>query len=171
MDVVTLVGVVAALFIVISLSEPLADWSRLPYTVVLAIIGTLIGTGAAYLAEYGQIVTELAPAVDIFDFSIRANVFLYVLLPTLLFQVALGLNLRRMAEDWVPILVMAVVAVVLATFAIRTRVAALHHLAFSCLPHARRYRSDDGSLLQWSRSSATSRPRSALHALSRARAF
>ena len=118
MDVVTLVGVVAALFIVISLSEPLADWSRLPYTVVLAIIGTLIGTGAAYLVEYGQIVTELAPAVEIFDFSIRANVFLYVLLPTLLFQVALGLNLRRMAEDWVPILVMAVVAVVLATFAI-----------------------------------------------------
>jgi len=43
---------------------------------------------------------------------------LYVLLPTLLFQVALGLNLRRMAEDWVPILVMAVVAVVVATFTI-----------------------------------------------------
>lgn len=105
MDVVTLVGIVAALFIVISLSEPLADWSRLPYTVVLAIIGTLIGTGAAYLVHHGQAVTELAPAVDVdvdvFEFSIRANVFLYVLLPTLLFQVALGLNLRRMAEDWV----------------------------------------------------------------------
>lgn len=120
MDEITLVGIVAALFIVISLSEPLADWSRLPYTVVLAIIGTLIGTGAAYLVHHGQAVTELAPAVDVdvFEFSIRANVFLYVLLPTLLFQVALGLNLRRMAEDWVPILVMAVVAVVLATFAI-----------------------------------------------------
>ena len=118
MDVVTLVGTVAALFIVISLSEPLADWSRLPYTVVLAIIGTLIGIGAAYLVQYGQTVTDLGPAVEVFEFSIRANVFLYVLLPTLLFQVALGLNLRRMAEDWVPILVMAVVAVILATFAI-----------------------------------------------------
>jgi len=118
MDVVTLVGIVAALFIVISLSEPLADWSRLPYTVVLAIIGTLIGTAAAYLVPYGRAVTELAPGVEVVAFSIRANVFLYVLLPTLLFQVALGLNLRRMAEDWVPILVMAVVAVVLATFAI-----------------------------------------------------
>ncbi len=60
------------------------------------------------------VANDLDPAY----FSIRANVFLYVLLPTLLFQVALGLNLRRMAEDWVPILVMAVVAVVLATFAI-----------------------------------------------------
>jgi CPA1 family monovalent cation:H+ antiporter len=118
MDVITLVGVVAALFIVISLTEPLADRSRLPYTVVLAIIGTLIGTVATYIVQEGPATAELAPAVDALDFSIRANVFLYVLLPTLLFQVALGLNLRRMAEDWVPILVMAVVAVVVATFAI-----------------------------------------------------
>jgi monovalent cation:H+ antiporter, CPA1 family len=118
MDVVTLVGIVALLFVVISLSEPLADWLRLPYTVVLALIGTLIGSLGAYLIPQGPSLSELAPAVEIFEFRIRANVFLYVLLPTLLFQVALGLNLRRMAEDWVPILVMAVMAVVLATFAI-----------------------------------------------------
>jgi CPA1 family monovalent cation:H+ antiporter len=118
MDVISLVGIVAALFIVISLSEPLADWSRLPYTVVLAIIGVLIGLGAAYLMQHEPAVADLVPAVDGLEFSIRANVFLYVLLPTLLFQVSLGLNLRRMAEDWVPILVMAVVAVIVATFAI-----------------------------------------------------
>ncbi|MFN7090844.1 MAG: cation:proton antiporter [Allorhizobium sp.] len=118
MDIVTLVGIVAALFVVISLSEPIADWLRLPYTVVLAVIGTLIGAAATVLVENDQVVTELAPSLEIFEFSIRANVFLYVLLPTLLFQVSLGLNLRRMAEDWVPIMVMAVVAVVLATFAI-----------------------------------------------------
>lgn len=118
MDIVTLVGIVAALFVVISLSEPLADWLRLPYTVVLAVIGTLIGAAATVLVQHDEVVTELAPALEIFEFSIRANVFLYVLLPTLLFQVSLGLNLRRMAEDWVPIIVMAVVAVVLATFAI-----------------------------------------------------
>jgi CPA1 family monovalent cation:H+ antiporter len=51
MDVISLVGIVAALFIVISLSEPLADWLRLPYTVVLAIIGVLIGIGAASLSS------------------------------------------------------------------------------------------------------------------------
>ncbi len=122
MDVVSLVGIVAALFIVISLSEPLADWSRLPYTVVLALLGTLIGALGAYLAQTGpqapDLASDLAPVVDAFEISIKANVFLYVLLPTLVFQVALGLNLRRMAEDWVPILVMAVVAVIVATFAI-----------------------------------------------------
>jgi monovalent cation:H+ antiporter, CPA1 family len=122
MDVVSLVGIVAALFIVISLSEPLAAWSRLPYTVVLAILGTLIGVLGAYLAQTGtqapDLASDLAPVVGAFEVSIKATVFLYVLLPTLVFQVALGLNLRRMAEDWVPILVMAVVAVIVATFAI-----------------------------------------------------
>ncbi len=118
MDVITLVGIVAALFIVISLSEPLADRSRLPYTVVLAILGTLIGTGAIYLVDQGRNFLDLPLAIEGFEFGIRANVFLYVLLPTLLFQVALGLNLRRMADDWVPILVMAVRAVVVATFVI-----------------------------------------------------
>lgn len=46
MDVISLVGIVAAPFIVIALGEPLADRTRLPYTVVLAIIGTVIGLGA-----------------------------------------------------------------------------------------------------------------------------
>ena len=115
MDVITLVGSVAALFIVISLSEPLADRLRLPYTVVLAIIGVLIGLAAVWLLENGRALFGLPEMVE---FRLRASLFLYVLLPTLLFQVALGLNLRRMADDWVPILVMAVLAVVVATFAI-----------------------------------------------------
>ncbi len=118
MDVVTIVGVTAALFVVISLSEPLADRTRLPYTVVLAILGIFFGASAIFLLEYAPDVLGPAIAAEIFDFRIRANVFLYVLLPTLLFQVSLGLNLRRMADDWVPILVMAVLAVVVATFAI-----------------------------------------------------
>ena len=41
-----------------------------------------------------------------------------VLLPMLLFQATLEVNLRRMLDDWVPILVLAVVAVVVATFSI-----------------------------------------------------
>ena len=118
MDVTSIVGIVAARFIVISFSEPLAERTRLPYTVVLAVLGGLIGTGAIVLADHGQNFLEPPFAIEIFEFSIRSNVFLYVLLPTLLFQVALGLNLRRMADDWVPILMMAVLAVVVATFVI-----------------------------------------------------
>src|SRR6056297_227698 len=118
MDVITIVGVVAGLFIIISLSEPLAERTRLPYTVVLAIIGVIIGILAIYAVDTGPFLFGIPETFLVFDFSIRSNVFLYVLLPTLLFQVSLGLNLRRMADDWVPILVMAVLAVVVATFAI-----------------------------------------------------
>jgi len=118
MDVITIVGVVAGLFIIISLSEPLAERTRLPYTVVLAIIGVIIGILAIYAVDTGPFLFGIPETFLVFDFSIRSNVFLYVLLPTLLFQVSLGLNLRRMADDWVPILVMAVLAVIVATFAI-----------------------------------------------------
>lgn len=54
----------------------------------------------------------------ILELPIRSDVFLYVFLPTLLFQATLGMNLRRMIDDWVPILVLAVVAVVVATFSV-----------------------------------------------------
>ncbi|MDO5622298.1 MAG: cation:proton antiporter [Paracoccus sp. (in: a-proteobacteria)] len=115
MDVISLVGIVAALFIVISLSEPLAERLRLPFTVVLAIIGVALGSSSTWIMQAGF---GLPPDFEGFGLGIRANIFLYVLLPTLLFQVSLGLNLRRMADDWVPILVMAVMAVVVATFVI-----------------------------------------------------
>ena len=57
-------------------------------------------------------------AEAILGLPIRSNVFLYVFLPTLLFQATLGMNLRRMLDDWVPILVLAVVAVVVATLTV-----------------------------------------------------
>lgn len=116
MDIILLVGILATLFVVISLGEPLADGLRLPYTVVLAIIGTVLGGASAFVLNSGFALPDWAGAALALD--LRANLLLYVLLPTLLFQVSLGLNLRRMAEDWVPILVMAVLAVIVATFTI-----------------------------------------------------
>ncbi|MCC5984993.1 MAG: cation:proton antiporter [Rhodobacteraceae bacterium] len=118
MDIAAFTAFAAALFVIIGLAEPLAARLRLPFTVILAGIGTLIGALAGYV-----IVSPLTGTLDtvaslIGNLPIRADVFLYVFLPTLLFQVALGLNLRRMADDWVPILVLAVVAVVIATFAV-----------------------------------------------------
>ncbi len=118
MDLIALVLVVASLFVVIGLTEPLAARLRLPHTVVLAVVGVLVGIGAVLL-----LITDLTDALNpvaeaITTLPITANVFLYVFLPTLLFEVALGLNLRRMLDDWVPILVLAVVAVGVATAAV-----------------------------------------------------
>lgn len=118
MDVVLVTTVIASLFLVIGTAEPLAARLRVPYSVILALLGVLIGAGATFFLQ-----TELTDALNpvaeaILGLPIRSNVFLYVFLPTLLFQATLGMNLRRMLDDWVPILVLAVVAVVVATLSV-----------------------------------------------------
>lgn len=118
MDIVIVTTIIASLFLVIGVAEPLAAGLRLPYSVILAVLGVLIGLGAIFFLR-----TELTDALNpvaeaILGLPIRSNVFLYVFLPTLLFQATLGMNLRRMLDDWVPILVLAVVAVVVATLSV-----------------------------------------------------
>ncbi len=118
MDIVLITTVIASLFLVIGVSEPLAARLRLPYSVILAVVGVLIAVAALFFLR-----TELTDALNpvaeaILGLPIRSNVFLYVFLPTLLFQATLGMNLRRMLDDWVPILVLAVVAVVVATLSV-----------------------------------------------------
>ncbi len=115
MDIIALAGALALLFIVIGICEPLSERLRLPFTVILAIVGAIIGISALYVLS-----TDLGDRLNpvtrrLLELPIRSNVFLYILLPTLLFQVALMVNARRMLDDWVPILVMAVGAVVFAT--------------------------------------------------------
>ncbi|WP_299872410.1 cation:proton antiporter [uncultured Cocleimonas sp.] len=118
MDIVVVTTIISSLFLVIAAAEPLAARLRLPYTAILAVLGILIGVGATFFLN-----TELTDALNpvaeaILNFPIRSNIFLYVFLPTLLFQATLGMNLRRMLDDWVPILVLAIVAVVVATFSV-----------------------------------------------------
>lgn len=118
MDIVLITAVIASLFIVIGAAEPLAARLRLPYSVILAIFGILIGMGAVFFL-HTELTDALNPVAEaILGLPIRSNVFLYVFLPTLLFQATLGMNLRRMLDDWVPILVLAVVAVVAATLSV-----------------------------------------------------
>ncbi|MBE9637078.1 cation:proton antiporter [Salipiger mangrovisoli] len=115
MDVILVTAIIASLFLVIAAAEPLAARLRLPYSAILALLGILIG-GAALFFLRTDLTDALNPvAAAVINLPIRSNVFLYVFLPTLLFQATLGMNLRRMLDDWVPILVLAVVAVVAAT--------------------------------------------------------
>ncbi|MDO6588536.1 cation:proton antiporter [Salipiger sp. 1_MG-2023] len=118
MDIILVTTVIASLFLVIGAAEPFAARLRLPYSVILAVLGILIGIGATFFLR-----TELTDALNpvaeaILELPIRSNVFLYVFLPTLLFQATLGMNLRRMLDDWVPILVLAILAVFVATISV-----------------------------------------------------
>lgn len=118
MDIVIITTIIASLFLVIGVAEPLAARMRLPYSVILAVLGTLIGVGAIFFLQT-DLTDALNPVAEaILGLPIRSNVFLYVFLPTLLFQATLGMNLRRMLDDWVPILLLAVVAVVVATLSV-----------------------------------------------------
>ncbi|MCL4188618.1 MAG: cation:proton antiporter [Rhodobacteraceae bacterium] len=118
MDLVVFLSVLAGLFVVVGLAQPLSELVRLPFAVVLALLGIMIGAGAGFFLAT-DLTDALNPlALSILGLPISSQVFLYVFLPTLLFQVALTLDLRRMLDDWVPILVMAVLAVVVATFVI-----------------------------------------------------
>ena len=118
MDIVIVTTIVASHFLIIVIAEPLAARVMLPYSVILAVLGILIGLGAIFFLR-----TDLTDALNpvaaaIVGLPIRSNVFLYIFLPTLLFQATLGMNLRQMLDDWVPILVLAVVAVVVATLTV-----------------------------------------------------
>ncbi|QYK39815.1 MAG: cation:proton antiporter [Paracoccaceae bacterium] len=115
MDIAVLLGVLSGLIFVIALTEPVADRLRLPASVVLAVLGIAIGAGASWFWAT-PLTDALNPvALAILRLPISSDVFLYVFLPILIFQVSLTLNLRRMLDDWVPILTLAVVAVLVAT--------------------------------------------------------
>ncbi|WP_172328966.1 cation:proton antiporter [Mangrovicoccus sp. HB161399] len=115
MEIVALTAITAGLFLVVGICEPLAERLRLPFSVILAIVGILIGTGSALFLRL-DFANELNfIAENLTNLPIRANSFLYIFLPTLLFQVTLGIDIRRILDDWVPILLLAVIAVVLST--------------------------------------------------------
>lgn len=131
MDIILITTIIASLFLFIGAAEPLASYLRLPYAVIIACLGILIGAAATFFlhTDFTDALNPVAEAILVLP--IRSNVFLYVFLPTLVFQVTLGLNLRRMADDWVPILVLAVVAVFVATFIVGYSLAFVSPLTLS----------------------------------------
>ena len=143
MDIVLVTTVIASLFAVIAVAEPLAARLRLPLQRDPRRDGVLIGRGAIFFLRT-DLTDALNPVAEaILGLPIRSNVFLYVFLPTLLFQATLGMNLRRMLDDWVPILVLAVVAVVVATLSVGYALSWISALPLGRLPADRRHRIDD----------------------------
>lgn len=118
MDIVVLLAFLSVLFVAIGLTGPVAARLRLPDSVVLAGLGITIGASAGWF-WYTPLTNALNPvAFAILTLPISSDVFIYIFLPTLIFQAVLTLNLRRLADDWVPILVLAILAVAVATLVI-----------------------------------------------------
>src|SRR5262245_47126579 len=95
-----------------SLLPGLAQRLKLPYSVLLALAGSALGLLVAVRGDMpaGFMGTDFLDALS--NFHISSQAFLVIFLPTLLFETALAIDVRRMLNDLAPILVMAVIAVV-----------------------------------------------------------
>lgn len=107
----------ALLLVIVSILQPLADRLSVPHTVLLAAVGVFIGIVSVWLGadDAGLPVVAPTPGEMSTGFRLTSETFLVVFLPLLLFQAALTIDVRRMAEDAAPILLMAIVAVVVTT--------------------------------------------------------
>jgi len=114
-------GVILGFALLLALIAPLtvlADRIRLPYTVLLAVLGCALGimTGLADQLDpsvFGLAFTELIQAIGRLEVS--SAVFLWVFLPLILFDSAIEIDSRSLLEDIGPVFLMAVVAVVATT--------------------------------------------------------
>ena len=117
-SVATTTLVVAGFLVLISLVQPMAERQRLPYAVMLAVVGVAVGALSTFL-----LYTPLTSLFDdivapIVNLPFNASIFLVVFLPVLLFHAALMIDAREIAEDAAPILMLAIVAVFAAAAAI-----------------------------------------------------
>src|SRR5689334_11563447 len=130
---VTLI-LLAGLLILVSLLQPLATRLRLPASVLLALVGITIGGLSTFVARTEPGGTLSVIARVFVDLPVDSNTFLYVFLPALLFQSALSIEVQRIIEDAGPVLLLAVVAVLVATFVIGFALAPLAEVSLvACL--------------------------------------
>jgi CPA1 family monovalent cation:H+ antiporter len=118
MAIADIVLITALLLMVVAAVQPLARRTGLPFTAVLAIVGVLIGFAAHWLVRTtpaGE-VNEVAEMV--IEIPVSSATFLTILLPMLLFQGAVTIDVRRLAKDFVAVLLLAVLAVLVALVAI-----------------------------------------------------
>lgn len=113
MDVGLLVFGLSGLLTLVCFMPPLAGRLKLPYSVLLAIVGCLLGIVVHLHGWAPPVLRDLLDSIERFEIS--SDTFLMVFLPVLLFETALSMNVRRLMDDIGPILMMAIVAVVVCT--------------------------------------------------------
>ena len=114
--VVFALSALCVIFVIVALAVPLAKAARLPLPVVLATIGLTLAI-VSWVTGF-----ELAgTALDTYDLwfvqslALNSHSLLLIFLPPLLFEMSLGVNVRRLTDDIWTVFVMAVLAVVVAT--------------------------------------------------------
>lgn len=119
-DMGSLVFGMAGLLALIALLPRLAVRLRLPYTVMLAGLGCVLGLGVGFADTIGMILPGGIVRdffLDLRMFEVSSEILLWVFLPILLFDTSTKLDGRELLDDIVPILILAVLAVLVCTAA------------------------------------------------------
>jgi monovalent cation:H+ antiporter, CPA1 family len=103
-------GTTLAVFTMFGISSLAVFWAKklhLPHTVLLVLIGMVLG-----LATY-------IPAFHFFsEFQLTPGLLFYLLLPTLIFESAYNMSVRRLVEDMPIVLVLSIISLLVSTLAI-----------------------------------------------------
>ncbi len=98
------------------LMYPASHRLNIPYTVLLAVTGCFLG----YSAEWGMDLQHLGVLhdflVSLSSFSISSDAVLFIFLPVLVFEAALGIDSHRLIDDIGPILLLAIVGLLISAF-------------------------------------------------------
>jgi len=113
------VGALVVLMLVAALAVPVARRADMPLPVILALFGFGYGVaGSIFGLDLGGGVLDSYDMWFVDQLALDPGTMLTVLLPPLLFEMALAVNVRRLLDDLPIVLVMAVLAVIAATAAV-----------------------------------------------------
>ena len=106
------------LLAITSLMLPVARRINFPYTVLLAAMGIVFGFAVTLLkgVEGLWILGDFVTALD--GLNITSEAVFFIFLPALVFESALSIDVRKLMEDIAPIMLLAVVGLLISTFAI-----------------------------------------------------
>ena len=102
-DAALVLLVIAALLVVVGISQPLAIRLRPPPSVLLAAIGVAIGASPAILRHVGLPGSPDTAAGLFTNLPVSPETFIYVFLPLLVFEAGLATDVKRTIEDAVAI--------------------------------------------------------------------
>jgi monovalent cation:H+ antiporter, CPA1 family len=98
------------------LMYPASHRLNIPYTVLLAVTGCLLG----FFADWGVnlphagLLSDFLMSLD--SFSISSDAVLFIFLPVLVFEAALGIDAHRLLDDIGAILLLAVIGLLISAF-------------------------------------------------------
>jgi CPA1 family monovalent cation:H+ antiporter len=126
-------GLFVLLFIA-SLLVPVARRLNFPFTVLLAAAGVVLGIVVLLVPDKGSagIAGDFLLAIENLDITSEAVFFLF--LPALIFESAMSINVRHLMQDIRPILMLAVIGLLISTFAVGFAMDAVSDVGFvACL--------------------------------------